>query len=618
MTLHRSFPSPTRLALFLSLALTAASCGQAESGASKATAKPASTAAPAKRAAVPAPTPVAASIEPENSQAALVDEIAAGLQACAYDGTPVRVNKFGSSLPTDCRDMVAQIMNFTGLPQNFKVVEADVPNAAAVIMLDEHKIPQRVIAFNTDFMNIVRRATHGNDWAPISVMAHEIGHHLSGHTITPGGSQPPTELEADKFSGFVLYKMGASLADAQVAMSELVADGPDGKTHPGRGKRLRAIKDGWTQACEQQGSPACEGGTQTAQAPSAPQTQTAPAAQRVPATQVAQQAPAAPVAEPVASAPQEPATPIASSTPAAQASTPATQPAPRAVVDHVPAPGGTPSKFDHFIYDEYGVLDQTWREKFEKDMFEHAQKHGVEIVTLLVKDTRGLSGDDYAWAMLRQLRVGKLDVGNGAVLVVAPEQGQVGLAMGPGIALQMEGHDKKAQLQRWLDSAWTQCQRKQACGNWSENFMLAADHIRRDTDDFEWTVRYASFDALMDAYLAYNDARRESGASFDPDADPSYAKITQIDATIVKVDVQPGYSEAFVNEVSARNKVAIHARTSKGHTLVLYAAKGMDSLMPAGALAEGQNYRLTARVQSLSWNPKDTQSLNLLSYDKLN
>src|SRR5690606_38394645 len=72
-----------------------------------------------------------------------------------------------------------------------------------------------------------------------------------------GGSQPPTELEADKFSGFVLYKMGASLDDAQLALGKLVAEGPDGRTHPGRGKRMAAIAEGWKQACEQQGHAEC-------------------------------------------------------------------------------------------------------------------------------------------------------------------------------------------------------------------------------------------------------------------------------------------------------------------------------------------------------------------------
>ena len=60
---------------------------------------------------------------------------------------------------------------------------------------------QRVIAFNRDFLNIVRSATGGNAWAPVSIMAHEIGHHLSGHTITPGGSQPdPMRTSVDSMA----------------------------------------------------------------------------------------------------------------------------------------------------------------------------------------------------------------------------------------------------------------------------------------------------------------------------------------------------------------------------------------------------------------------------------
>ncbi|MBK8068385.1 MAG: hypothetical protein IPK27_12370 [Rhodanobacteraceae bacterium] len=127
----------------------------------------------------------------------------------------------------------------------------------------------------------MRAATANNDWAPISIMAHEIGHHLSGHTIMPGGSQPPTELEADKFSGFVLYKMGAMLADAQKAMNTLVPE-QDGKTHPGRSKRVQAIQEGWTQACSQQ-STDCSGDSVASTAPATPATPP-PAADAKPAT----------------------------------------------------------------------------------------------------------------------------------------------------------------------------------------------------------------------------------------------------------------------------------------------------------------------------------------------
>ena len=155
-----------------------------------------------------------AGAKPQRAQ--LAAELAATLQACSYDGSPLAfsppdLSKGGSS----GKQVVAEIMRYTGLPANFVVVEGQVPNAAAVIMAGPDKVPRRVIAYNPAFMGEVIRATQANNWAPVSIMAHEIGHHLSGHTIVPGGSQPPIELESDKFSGFVLYKMGAPLKDAR-------------------------------------------------------------------------------------------------------------------------------------------------------------------------------------------------------------------------------------------------------------------------------------------------------------------------------------------------------------------------------------------------------------------
>jgi uncharacterized membrane protein YgcG len=86
------------------------------------------------------------------------------------------------------------------------------------------------------------------------------------------------------------------------------------------------------------------------------------------------------------------------------------------------------------------VLDAGTRAAYEKQMYDLAAQHQVEIVTIVAKSLSGLDADAYAYAMMRQLRVGKLDVGNGAVLVVAPNEGQVGVAMGPGVMLEMRDY----------------------------------------------------------------------------------------------------------------------------------------------------------------------------------
>ena len=501
------------------------------------------------------------------SKAQLVAELAATLQACSYDGSPVAfsppdLSKGGSS----GKQVVAEIMKYTGLPANFVVVEGQVPNAAAVIMAGPDKVPRRVIAYNPSFMGDVIRATKANNLAPVSIMAHEIGHHLSGHTIVPGGSQPPIELESDKFSGFVLYKMGAPLADAQRAIATLIPEA-DGETHPGRRKRLAAIANGWTEACELQGGgAACQGGkpVSVAQAPAA-----APSA-----------------------------APAATTAPAAVA-----QVLPKADTAALPSKGGA------FIYDEFGILDPAIRAQFEKQMRDHAEKTGVEIVTLLVKDLDGKTAEEYAHDMMRQLRVGKLDVGNGAVLVVAPEQNQAAAVLGAGVALEMGSHDKGEQLVRWIKLAWPLCKKKNACGGWTENLMGAADHLRRDTSHADWTIAYTSLGDLQKADAA------ESGKSVKPQDSKTWRKITRLSGTVESLNPPTGVKSAYVNESKVKDgKRAVLMRSSEGLTTMLYVDPRTEALMPGGKLQEGKAYTVIARSNLLSWNPKDTQSLDLLSY----
>ncbi|MBL8365538.1 MAG: TPM domain-containing protein [Comamonas sp.] len=522
-----------------------------------------------------------AGAKPQRAQ--LAAELAATLQACSYDGSPLAfsppdLSKGGSS----GKQVVAEIMRYTGLPANFVVVEGQVPNAAAVIMAGPDKVPRRVIAYNPAFMGEVIRATQANNWAPVSIMAHEIGHHLSGHTIVPGGSQPPIELESDKFSGFVLYKMGAPLKDAQNAIATLIPEA-DGQTHPGRRKRLAAIASGWIEACELQGGGAqCQGGkpVATAQAPVAP----APTAK--PATQ--------PAMAPVMAAPAAPA-PVAATATA--------QVLPKADASALPSKGG------QFIYDEFGVLDPAIRAQFEKQMYEHAQATGVEIVTLLVKDLGGKSAEDYAHAMMRQLRVGKLDVGNGAVLVVAPEQNQAAAVLGAGVRLDMGSHDKAAQLERWIKTAWPLCKKKSACGGWTENLMLAADHIRRDTRHSDWTIAYNTLGDIQKADAA------ENGKAVPPQDSKVWRKIVRLSGTVESLNPPPGNKAAWVNDVKVKNgQKAVLMRSSEGLTAMLYIDPRTESLMPGGKMEQGKTYTVIARASGLSWNPKDTQSLDLLSY----
>lgn len=143
----------------------------------------------------------------------------------------------------DAKEAVYKIVKYTGLTPNFLVIEEDVPTVIAYI-----KGGKRYIAYNPDFIRKVKSNTNTN-WAAVSILAHEIGHHLSGHTIKLKGSNPGDELIADRFSGFILYKMGASLNDAKAALNS-IGYSLDTINHPPINSRLDAISFGWNEAKE--------------------------------------------------------------------------------------------------------------------------------------------------------------------------------------------------------------------------------------------------------------------------------------------------------------------------------------------------------------------------------
>ena len=141
--------------------------------------------------------------------------------------------------------IIREITEAVGLQPRFELrATTQVPNAAAVVYGG-----RRYLLYNPRFLAAVNRAGH-TDWAGISILAHEMGHHLNGHTLRAGGSQPEDELEADEFSGFVLRRLGASLAQAQAALAT-VSPEAGSATHPGRAPRLAAISRGWSRATAQ-------------------------------------------------------------------------------------------------------------------------------------------------------------------------------------------------------------------------------------------------------------------------------------------------------------------------------------------------------------------------------
>jgi hypothetical protein len=139
-------------------------------------------------------------------------------------------------------EVVDRIIKRVGLTRNFVVVECpNTQNCFATVVQG-----QRYIVYDGAFMKRVENETH-TDWGAISIVAHEIGHHLQGHTIDGKGSRPQKELEADKFSGFVMHQLGASLDEATIAITTF-GDNQATFSHPVKTVRIEAIRLGWQEA----------------------------------------------------------------------------------------------------------------------------------------------------------------------------------------------------------------------------------------------------------------------------------------------------------------------------------------------------------------------------------
>lgn len=142
----------------------------------------------------------------------------------------------------EAKDAVENIVLYTGLTQNFEIVEnSNIRNAQAYI-----KKKKRYIEYNPAFMLRVKDRTK-SDWGAVSVLAHEIGHHLAGHTLIKRKRNPQEELDADRFSGFIMYKMGASLEEAKSCAQNMELNS-NPATHPPKTERLIAITLGWLDA----------------------------------------------------------------------------------------------------------------------------------------------------------------------------------------------------------------------------------------------------------------------------------------------------------------------------------------------------------------------------------
>ena len=160
---------------------------------------------------------------------------------CGIIIPPKRLNSSFSSV-YEARDYINTMLDSIHWKENFAVREQNGINNAYATIINN----RRYIVYDNNFLEDLD-AYAKTEWASLSVLAHEMGHHYRNHVVDGRGSTPAKEIEADYFSGYVMEKIGASLEEARAAMNQ-IASPQASSSHPAKADRLNAITQGWNYA----------------------------------------------------------------------------------------------------------------------------------------------------------------------------------------------------------------------------------------------------------------------------------------------------------------------------------------------------------------------------------
>lgn len=156
---------------------------------------------------------------------------------CAFGSTPATGKTTGLGPPSpEAVKIVQRISDGVGIRANFKIVAADIERYAKAFATVRDG--QRYIVYNRKNF---RWSKGQAGWADVATMAHEVGHHIASHVYVNEYSGHEQELEADRFSGFAMARLGASLKQATARFGNATAT----KYHPSGADRRKAVEQGW-------------------------------------------------------------------------------------------------------------------------------------------------------------------------------------------------------------------------------------------------------------------------------------------------------------------------------------------------------------------------------------
>lgn len=151
------------------------------------------------------------------------------------------------STPREIEDVVNDILNTVGIRHidnaGFELKNCDQTNNAIAKMLkDNNGKDVRYVLYDANWLGDMINKTN-DSWSAKFVLAHEIGHHMLGHSLNNGSSNHQYELDADYWAGRALANMGAT--EEQTISATSILPERASSTHPARSDRELKAREGW-------------------------------------------------------------------------------------------------------------------------------------------------------------------------------------------------------------------------------------------------------------------------------------------------------------------------------------------------------------------------------------
>ena len=134
--------------------------------------------------------------------------------------------------------VVGQIKKQFSITVSFDIYIAEQEDNAFATVANGRKI----LVVDVGFLEKLNRLV-GTEWGAIQVIAHEVGHHISGFLA----DRHRSELNADYWSGQSLKRLGSSKEAATRAILTVGTEF-DTASHPNKHRRAEVIARGWDDA----------------------------------------------------------------------------------------------------------------------------------------------------------------------------------------------------------------------------------------------------------------------------------------------------------------------------------------------------------------------------------